>query len=160
MLAVEAAPHSWIAVLPGPRWRLTLLHHSSLGPARVQPPLVPAVPVGAVMAAATACMSLVPVHPVFTDVERLPLAGYLAGYPGLTREAYTLDLRRFTRLAPLPGPCCCSRSAAPTSRPSPGNSKPRLPRRPAHDHALRQGTRQPRPPRHLHRRDLHRRSRP
>ena len=33
---------------------------------------------------------------MFTDPERLALAGYLAGYSGLTREAYTLDLRQFT----------------------------------------------------------------
>jgi hypothetical protein len=33
---------------------------------------------------------------VFTDAERLALAGFLAGYRGLTREAYTLDLRQFT----------------------------------------------------------------
>ena len=32
---------------------------------------------------------------VFTDPERLALAGYLAGYRGLTREAYALDLRQF-----------------------------------------------------------------
>jgi site-specific recombinase XerD len=36
------------------------------------------------------------VRPVFTDSERLALAGFLAGYRGLTREAYTLDLRQFT----------------------------------------------------------------
>jgi integrase/recombinase XerD len=48
------------------------------------------------MATATASTSLVPVQPVFTDAERLALAGFLAGYRGLTREAYTLDLRRFT----------------------------------------------------------------
>jgi integrase/recombinase XerD len=40
--------------------------------------------------------SLVPIQPVFTDAERLALAGYLAGYRGLTRDAYTLDLRQFT----------------------------------------------------------------
>jgi integrase/recombinase XerD len=40
--------------------------------------------------------ALVPVNPVFTDAERFALAGYLAGYRGLTREAYTLDLRQFT----------------------------------------------------------------
>jgi hypothetical protein len=40
--------------------------------------------------------ALVPVQPVFTDAERLALAGYLAGYRGLTREAYTLDLRQFS----------------------------------------------------------------
>jgi site-specific recombinase XerD len=33
---------------------------------------------------------------VFTESERLALAGFLAGYRGLTREAYTLDLRQFT----------------------------------------------------------------
>jgi Phage integrase, N-terminal SAM-like domain len=48
------------------------------------------------MAAAKVSSSLVPVQPVFTDAERLALAGYLAGYRGLTREAYTLDLRQFT----------------------------------------------------------------
>ena len=48
------------------------------------------------MAAATTSTALVPVQPVFTDAERLALAGYLAGYRGLTREAYTLDLRQFT----------------------------------------------------------------
>jgi site-specific recombinase XerD len=48
------------------------------------------------MAAAKLSTSLVPVQPTFTDTERLALAGYLAGYRGLTREAYTLDLRQFT----------------------------------------------------------------
>jgi hypothetical protein len=36
------------------------------------------------------------VQPAFTDAERLALAGFLAGYRGLTREAYALDLRQFT----------------------------------------------------------------
>jgi len=35
-------------------------------------------------------------EPVFTNGERLALAGFLAGYTGLTREAYALDLRQFT----------------------------------------------------------------
>jgi hypothetical protein len=39
---------------------------------------------------------LATIQPAFTDAERLALAGYLAGYRGLTREAYTLDLRQFT----------------------------------------------------------------
>ena len=34
------------------------------------------------------------VEPVFTEPERLALAGFLAGYTGLTREAYALDLRQ------------------------------------------------------------------
>src|SRR4051812_8679504 len=48
------------------------------------------------MAATIPSTSLVPVQPVFTDAERLALAGFLAGYRGLTRDAYTLDLRQFT----------------------------------------------------------------
>ncbi len=34
--------------------------------------------------------------PVFSAPEQLALAGFLAGYTGLTREAYALDLRQFT----------------------------------------------------------------
>ncbi len=48
------------------------------------------------MTATTPSTALVPIQPVFTDSERLALAGFLAGYRGLTREAYTLDLRQFT----------------------------------------------------------------
>ena len=47
------------------------------------------------MAATTHSTSLVPVQPAFTDPERLALAGFLAGYRGLTREACTLGLRLF-----------------------------------------------------------------
>jgi len=31
---------------------------------------------------------------IFTSEEELALAGFLAGYSGLTREAYELDLRQ------------------------------------------------------------------
>jgi site-specific recombinase XerD len=48
------------------------------------------------MTATIPSSALVPVQPAFTNAERLALAGYLAGYRGLTREAYTLDLRQFT----------------------------------------------------------------
>ncbi len=48
------------------------------------------------MAAQQVSTSLVPLQPVFSQSERLALAGYLAGYRGLTREAYALDLRQFT----------------------------------------------------------------
>jgi integrase/recombinase XerD len=48
------------------------------------------------MAATTPSTSLAPVQPVFTDAEWFALAGFLAGYRGLTREAYTLDLRQFS----------------------------------------------------------------
>ena len=44
---------------------------------------------------ATSTTALVPVQPAFSNAERLALAGFLAGYRGLTREAYTLDLRQF-----------------------------------------------------------------
>jgi len=40
--------------------------------------------------------ALIPAAPVFTNTERLALAGFLAGYSGLTREAYELDLRQYT----------------------------------------------------------------
>jgi site-specific recombinase XerD len=33
--------------------------------------------------------------PVFSNTERLALAGFLAGYSGLTRQAYELDLRQY-----------------------------------------------------------------
>ena len=39
--------------------------------------------------------SAVAVTTVFTEPERLALAGFLAGYSGQTRDAYTLDLRQF-----------------------------------------------------------------
>ena len=48
------------------------------------------------MTTATPSTALATIQPVFTDAERLALAGFLAGYRGLTREAYALDLRQFT----------------------------------------------------------------
>jgi hypothetical protein len=47
------------------------------------------------MATTIPSTALVPVTPVFTNTERLALAGFLAGYSGLTRQAYELDLRQF-----------------------------------------------------------------
>ncbi len=47
------------------------------------------------MATTIASAALVPVTPMFTNAERLALAGFLAGYSGLTRQAYELDLRQF-----------------------------------------------------------------
>src|ERR1051326_6119148 len=47
------------------------------------------------MATTTPSASLVPVTPVFINTERLALAGFLAGYSGLTRQAYELDLRQY-----------------------------------------------------------------
>ena len=44
------------------------------------------------MTAAAPSTALAAIQPAFTDAERLALAGFLTGYRGLTREAYTLDL--------------------------------------------------------------------
>src|SRR6185437_14960834 len=57
---------------------------------------VPAWPGGAPMTTAVPSTALATIQPVFTDAERVALAGFLAGYRGLTREAYALDLRQFT----------------------------------------------------------------
>ena len=35
-------------------------------------------------------------QPVLSDVERMTMLGFLAGYRGYTRDAYALDLRQFT----------------------------------------------------------------
>jgi hypothetical protein len=48
------------------------------------------------MTTAAPSTALVTIQPAFTEPERLALAGFLAGYRGLTREAYALDLRQFT----------------------------------------------------------------
>jgi integrase/recombinase XerD len=47
------------------------------------------------MATTLTSAALVPVAPVFSNTERLALAGFLAGYSGLTRQAYELDLRQY-----------------------------------------------------------------
>ena len=47
------------------------------------------------MTTTTSPAALAPVAPVFTNTERLALAGFLAGYSGLTRQAYELDLRQY-----------------------------------------------------------------
>jgi len=47
------------------------------------------------MATTSTCTAVAAVEPVFTQPERLALAGFLAGYTGLTREAYALDLRQY-----------------------------------------------------------------
>jgi len=58
---------------------------------------------------APASTAIAVTEPVFSTQERLALAGFLAGYTGLTREAYTLDLPQ------LPARCCPDRP--PGSRP-------------------------------------------
>lgn len=46
------------------------------------------------MTTASTSTSIVAAQPVFTSQERLALAGFLAGYTGLTRQAYALDQRQ------------------------------------------------------------------
>ena len=53
-------------------------------------------------ATTAASSALATTVPVFTGPERLALAGFLAGYTGLTREAYALDLRQFAACATAP----------------------------------------------------------
>ncbi len=48
------------------------------------------------MTAAIPSSALVAAEPVLSEPEQLALAGFLASYSGLTREAYMLDLRQFT----------------------------------------------------------------
>jgi site-specific recombinase XerD len=48
------------------------------------------------MTTAAPSTALATIQPAFTDAERAALAGFLAGYRGLTRDAYALDLRQFT----------------------------------------------------------------
>ena len=47
------------------------------------------------MATTTMSAALIPGAPLFTGTERLALAGFLAGYSGLTREPHELDLRQY-----------------------------------------------------------------
>jgi hypothetical protein len=51
------------------------------------------------MAATTASAGLIPAVPLSTNAERLAIAGLVAGYSGLTREAYELDLRKSKTIA-------------------------------------------------------------
>jgi integrase/recombinase XerD len=48
------------------------------------------------MATRSPSTAVATVEPVFTEPEPLALAGFLAGYTGLTREAYALDLHLYT----------------------------------------------------------------
>jgi hypothetical protein len=67
--------------------------------------------------------ALATIQPAFTDSERLALAGFLAGYRRLIRDAYALDLRQSPAGA-APAPWSCSPSAAQILKGSPANWKP------------------------------------
>ena len=71
------------------------------------------------MATTIPSAALVPVAPVFTSTERLALAGFLAGYSGLTRQAYELTCASMQTGASSTG-SHCSPLGAPTSNCSPG----------------------------------------
>src|SRR5487761_367682 len=47
------------------------------------------------MSTANPSNTILPIEPMFSEAEQVALAGYLAGYSGLTREASSLDLRQF-----------------------------------------------------------------
>jgi len=69
------------------------------------------------MAITSPSAALVPVTLMLTTAERLALAGYLAGYSGLTREAYELDLRQYASAVDMPGESTALRAPAATRFP-------------------------------------------
>ena len=70
------------------------------------------------------------IQPAFTDAERLALAGFLAGYRGLTQEAYALDLRQFTTWCrrPAHAQACVHYRGAGCRSAAPRRARGRLPR--------------------------------
>ena len=56
------------------------------------------------MTIAVSSAALATIQPAFTNAERVALAGYLAGYRGLTREAYALGPAPVHQLVPDPVP--------------------------------------------------------
>src|SRR5690349_4010351 len=95
-LPTQLRRRSYSAVWGGPRWRVEIMaryrrwHSQLIGSGvrcghlftagtRVLSPPGPGCPWRCLMATATASTSLFPVMPVFSDAERLALAGYLAG---------------------------------------------------------------------------------
>ena len=87
------------------------------------------------MTTTTPSAALVPAAPVFSNAERLALAGFLAGYRGLTCEAYELDLRQYAGWCQQYHPClfqarradieCFARDLETRGRPrSPGGCAP------------------------------------
>src|ERR1700722_20400050 len=76
------------------RARLRWVSVHSLGPGS-WPSLPGLSPAGRCpMTTAAPSTVLATIQPAFTDAERVALAGFLAGYRGLTREAYALAAPR------------------------------------------------------------------
>ena len=116
---------AWLIVCERRTLRASFIAGTCGGPASRVLAVSPEVPPMATTTPSTAT-SLVPAQPVFTDAERLALAGFLAGYRGLTREAYTLDLRQFTGWCRTrsPPPCSPTPSASTRPRQSTGHTTP------------------------------------
>ena len=74
------------------------------------------------MTTTTPSTALATIQPAFTHPERLALAGFLAGYRGLTRDAYAWTCASSPAGA-APAPWPCSPSAAQISKDSPANWK-------------------------------------
>lgn len=78
------------------------------------------------MTATIPSAAIVPTELVFTEPEQIALAGFLASYSGLTRDAYMLDLRQFTNLVPpaQPAPVRGSSRRYRVLRRRPGSQRP------------------------------------
>ena len=104
--------------------------------------------------------------PDLVDPEHVAPAGFLAGYRGITRDAYALDLRKFVAFCTRRdlglfevrrsdiGTFARELEAQVVRRPPWPDGC--VARRPSHDCALRPGESLPRPSRHVHRVHLHR----
>jgi integrase/recombinase XerD len=77
------------------------------------------------MATTSASTAVAAAECVFTEPERLALAGFLAGYTGLTREAYALDLRQFTSWCQQHHICLLQARRRPVARPRRDGSRAR-----------------------------------
>ncbi len=82
------------------------------------------------MATTSTSTAVATVGPVFTEPERLALAGFLAGYTGLTREAYALDLRQYASWCQQNQVRLFQARRYRVLRPRPGSARPR----PGHHH--------------------------
>jgi hypothetical protein len=107
-VASAASHHCW-GYLTGPgHWSLG----STLGGSIVDVPI-------------STSTALAPRDELFSASEQLVLAGFLAGYSGLTRDAYTLDLRQASPATSSPwaepgprSPAACAPWPASTATPN------------------------------------------
>ena len=126
--AVWRASRSWSRWCPAyGSWRgsssagvIRCGNRSPPGPA-AQPP-GPSCPWRCPMAATIPSAALVLVQPAFTESQRLALAGYLAGYRGLTREGLHPGPAPVHRIVPRPVPAP-GLGPPPASRPALANWK-------------------------------------